>query len=112
MNRCGVFPARLSPFHDLRKYNPRLSVNVVAPNIVPIQIGRRMVEGLQVAAPAVLAATCDEQQGECGGGWEPLSEDMRAKLENLDCSQVCIEFISDGKLALRGMSTDHANKSS
>jgi hypothetical protein len=63
-------------------------------------IGRCMVEGLQAAAPAVVSAACDEQQGECGGVLEPLTEDMLAKLENLDCSKVCIEFISDDKLCL------------
>ena len=54
-----------------------------------------MVEGLQAAAPAVVSAAWDEKQGECGGGLEPLTEDMLAKLENLDCSKVCIEFISE-----------------
>ena len=41
MNKCGVFPAWLSPFHDLSKFNPRLSINVGTSNIIPIQVAMR-----------------------------------------------------------------------
>ena len=41
MNKCDVFPAWLSAFHDLRKFSPSLSINVGATNIIPIQVSMR-----------------------------------------------------------------------